>query len=136
MKKIALLLAVIAVIAACSGQPSKINGVSYVASGDPTTQKQVNYVKDVHANYAAVMPFAFVRSLETPVLNFNHERQWYGERVQGVTQYTEMLQQNDIQVMLKPQIWVWNGEFTGYLKMTSEEDWNTFETSYKEFILL
>lgn len=121
---------------ACTGQPTKINGVSYVASGKPTTKEQVKEVKNIHANYAAVMPFAFIRDLENPELQFNSERQWFGERREGVKQYVDMLQQNDIEVMLKPQIWIWRGEFTGYLKMNSETDWEILETSYKEFILL
>jgi ppGpp synthetase/RelA/SpoT-type nucleotidyltranferase len=37
--------------------------------------------------------------------------------------------------MLKPQIWIWHGEFTGHLKMTTEEEWKALETSYKKFIL-
>lgn len=114
----------------------KVNGVSYVASGEATTQEHVQEVKNIHANYAAVMPFGFIRDLEKPELVFNSERQWYGERREGVKQYVEMLQQNNVEVMLKPQIWISRGEFTGYLKMASEEDWQLLEKSYKEFILL
>jgi Glycoside Hydrolase Family 113 len=120
----------------CVSQGQKINGVSYVASGEPTTQAQVQEVKKIHANYAAVMPFGFIRDLEHPELSFNTERQWFGERREGVQQYIEMLHENKIKVMLKPQIWIWRGEFTGYLKMATEEDWQKLEASYKEFILL
>tara|TARA_A100000171_G_scaffold52535_1_gene71404 strand:- start:22365 stop:23366 length:1002 start_codon:yes stop_codon:yes gene_type:complete len=121
---------------ACTSQSTKINGVSYVASGKPTTQEHVEEVKKIHANYAAVMPFGFIRDIQNPEIIFNSERQWYGERREGVKQYIEMLQQHAIQVMLKPQIWISRGEFTGYLKMASEEDWKKLETSYREFILL
>lgn len=37
--------------------------------------------------------------------------------------------------MLKPQIWVWRGEFTGYIEMETEADWNRLETAYSKFIL-
>jgi hypothetical protein len=37
--------------------------------------------------------------------------------------------------MLKPQIWVWRGEFTGMIEMKTEKDWVQFEKSYKDFIL-
>jgi hypothetical protein len=37
--------------------------------------------------------------------------------------------------MIKPQIWIRRGEYTGYLKMNSEEDWKTLENSYRNFIL-
>jgi ppGpp synthetase/RelA/SpoT-type nucleotidyltranferase len=37
--------------------------------------------------------------------------------------------------MMKPQIWIWRGEFTGTLKMQSEEDWKKLEASYESFML-
>jgi hypothetical protein len=37
--------------------------------------------------------------------------------------------------MVKPQIWVWNGTYTGLIKMTSETDWQALEKSYTAFIL-
>ena len=37
--------------------------------------------------------------------------------------------------MLKPQIWVWRGVFTGELKMQSEVSWQELEKSYEDFIL-
>jgi hypothetical protein len=37
--------------------------------------------------------------------------------------------------MLKPQLWVWRGVFTGNLKMKTETDWKTLEKSYSDFIL-
>jgi hypothetical protein len=37
--------------------------------------------------------------------------------------------------MLKPQIWVWRGEYTGSIKMLNETDWEILENSYSKFIL-
>ena len=108
----------------CTGQSNeKINGVSFVASGDVVTQEHVNPVLKVNANSAAVMPFGFIKDLANPNLRYNSERQWFGETLEGAKQYIEALQKNNIQVMLKPQIWVSRGEFTGNIKLTSEEDW-------------
>lgn len=114
---------------------TKINGVSFVASRDTVSQENIDPVLGIHANYAAVMPFGFIRSTDHPEIVYNTNRQWFGETHQGVSQYTRMLQRNGIHVMLKPQIWIWNGKYTGYLEMTSEEDWKLLEESYKRFIL-
>ena len=38
-------------------------------------------------------------------------------------------------IMLKPQIWVWRGEFTGDIVMESEENWKKLEASYTSFAL-
>lgn len=37
--------------------------------------------------------------------------------------------------MMKPQIWIWQGEFTGKLEMESEKDWESLEQSYENFIM-
>ena len=114
---------------------SKINGISFVASRDKAEQQHIDPVVSLHANYAAVMPFGFVRSLNTPEVIYNTDRQWFGETRDGARQYAGLLKKNGIKVMIKPQIWVWKGEYTGYIKMDSEENWHLLETSYRSFIL-
>ncbi len=110
---------------------AKVNGVSFVASRVPAVQSNVDPVVNLNANYAAVMPFGFIRNLETPEIIFDTERQWFGETRKGAKQYIELLHANQLQVMLKPQIWIWRGEFTGYLKMNSEADWLKLEETYR-----
>lgn len=116
-------------------RPEKINGVSYVASRDSIDQRHVDPLINLGANYAAIMPFGFVKELEHPEISFNTNRQWFGETEKGVKQYVDILHKNQIKVMLKPQIWVWRGEFTGFIKMAHEDDWNVLENSYSDFIL-
>ncbi|GGG37664.1 hypothetical protein GCM10011344_43140 [Dokdonia pacifica] len=113
----------------------KINGISFVASRDKATNEHVKPVVEVGANYAAVMPFGFIRALDNPTIVYNTDRQWYGERREGAKDYIKLLQSNGIKVMLKPQLWIWRGEYTGYLKMETEENWKALETSYEAFIL-
>ena len=109
--------------------------MSFVASRDKVEQEHINKVLSVHANHAAVMPFGFIRDIASPEIIFNTDRQWFGETKKGAKQYIEVLHKNGIEVLLKPQIWIWRGEFTGTLKMESEEDWKTLETSYEKFII-
>lgn len=120
----------------CSGQSKqKYNGVSFVASGGAVTQEQVDPVLKLNANSAAIMPFGYIKSLDHPEVKYNSDRQWFGETKKGAEQYISMLHKNGVSVMLKPQIWVWKGEFTGKIKMNNEEDWLTLEKSYEKFIL-
>ena len=122
-------------LSACNGQEEKINGVSFVAAGEAADQSHVNPVVKINANYAAVMPFGFIKNLEHPDIVHNTERQWFGETRAGAKQYIEELRKQNIKIMIKPQIWVWRGEFTGNIKMTSEESWKALEDSYTSFIL-
>ena len=123
-------------LSSCESQVEPINGVSLVANGNPIDTTHVKPVVAVNANYAALMPFGFTRSKDNPDLRFNTSRQWFGERRDGIKQYAEVLREQGIKLMIKPQIWISYGEFTGYMKMNSEEDWKTFENSYSDFILL
>lgn len=122
--------------ASCAGQVAKkINGVSFVASREEVAQEHVEEVVRVHANHAAVMPFGFIRDINSPEIIHNTDRQWFGETKSGAKQYIELLQKNGIDIMLKPQIWIWRGEFTGTLKMNTEAHWKQLEASYDDFIL-
>jgi hypothetical protein len=113
----------------------KINGVSFVASREPINDTHISPLVNLHANYASIMPFGFIKDLGHPEIVFNTERQWFGETKVGAKQYIEALKSRGIRIMMKPQIWVWHGEFTGGIKMDSEEDWQILEASYSEFIL-
>jgi len=115
--------------------PSKVNGISFVASREKATQPHVDAVVNLNANFAAVMPFGFIRDLATPDIVFDTERQWFGETKAGAKQYIEVLHGSQVKVMMKPQIWIWRGEFTGYLKMNTEEEWKALEDSYRSFIM-
>lgn len=114
---------------------TKINGVSYVASRDSITNSDIKPLTNIHANYASVMPFGFIRDISHPEIQYNSKRQWFGETKIGVKQYIHALKKEGIQVMMKPQIWVWRGEFTGEIKMKTDEDWKVLENSYTKFIM-
>lgn len=127
-------LSLVCIVQSCTSQ-TKINGVSFVAAGIPVTDKHVNPVVEINANYATVMPFGFIKGLKNSEVIHNTEKQWFGESRAGVKQYANSLSSKGIKIMIKPQIWVWNGEFTGYIKMETEEDWQKLEGSYSRFIL-
>ena len=130
-----LIIAVILSVSSCTSQVEKVNGISFVAARDTINESHTNPISKINANYAAIMPFGFIRELEHPEIIHNTERQWYGETRAGAKQYIEELRKKNIKIMIKPQIWVWRGEFTGYIKMTSEQNWKLLEDSYTSFIL-
>ncbi|NDV44292.1 glycoside hydrolase family 113 [Flagellimonas sediminis] len=135
MKKLIILVLLIS-LSCKKNVEDKVNGVSFVSSGDEVAQIHVNPVLDIHANYAAIMPFGFIPEADSSELLFNSERQWFGETRVGAKQYIEMLHKNGVHTMMKPQIWIRRGEFTGNLTMQSEAEWEKLEDSYSKFILL
>ena len=133
--KILFLVVVVFLQFSANCQSKKINGVSFVASRDSINQTHIQPVITVNSNYVALMPFGFIRDLASPTINFNSTRQWFGETENGLIQYAKGFQKQGIKIMVKPQIWVWRGEFTGLIEMKSEENWKILETSYEDFIL-
>ncbi|MBE16347.1 MAG: glycoside hydrolase [Dokdonia sp.] len=119
----------------CTAQTSKINGISYVAARDRATQAHVQPVLDLGASHAAIMPFGFIRGDQSAQIIHNTKRQWFGERRDGAQHYIELLKANGIKIMLKPQLWISRGTYTGYLKMEDETQWKALEASYRDFIM-
>ncbi|MDW5290165.1 glycoside hydrolase family 113 [Formosa sp. PL04] len=122
-------------ILSCQNQTQKINGVSFVASRHAVKGNNIAPLVAIHANYAAVMPFGSIKDLNHPDIIYNSDRQWYGETRTGSKLYIEELQKQNIKVMLKPQIWVRQGEFTGNISMQNEANWIILEDSYSKFIM-
>jgi len=136
MRKFKLLFIILLLsIQSCVAQTHKINGVSFVSSREPINENHVKPVVNIHANYAAVMPFGYIRDLDYPEVVFNRKKQWYGETKPGAKQYIEQLKKHQIKIMLKPQIWIGRGMFTGFIEMKNEDDWKLLESSYTKFIL-
>jgi hypothetical protein len=135
------LLSVIILMQSCNSQVKetkkleKINGVSFVAARDSIQEKHVIPVQQINANYASLMPFALLKAIDSSTIYYNPKRQWFGETEKGLKQYAKHLRSKDIKIMVKPQIWVWNGEFTGTIKMSNEDDWQQLEKTYSDFIL-
>ena len=84
MKKYKFLIVFLAIInQSCSTQSKKINGISFVASSDAINNTHIAPVVNINANYAAIMPFGFITDLKQPNIQFNSNRQWFGETRAG-----------------------------------------------------
>ena len=135
MKQYKYLFLLLLICASCQTQTTKINGVSFVASRDSINSSHIKPVQNIRSNYVALMPFGFIKDVSSPKITHNTDRQWFGETENGLLQYAKRFQKENIGIMVKPQIWVWKGTFTGKIKMTSEENWIALEDSYRAFIL-
>ena len=93
----------------------------------------VGQLRVKHINWMSQMPFAFQRNGK-PKIHYQHARQWWGESDDGIAVTTGFAKNNGIKIMLKPQIWM-GGEYTGKMRLKSQEDWKTWENDYRDFIL-
>lgn len=123
------------VFTSCNSQTTKMNGLSFVSSRDTINESHLKPIIKASANYIALMPFGFIKNLSSPKVNFNGKRQWRGETKGGIKQYASIIKKENIKLMVKPQIWVWHGYYTGDIIMDSEENWKILEDSYEDFII-
>ncbi|MFB1039770.1 MAG: glycoside hydrolase [Polaribacter sp.] len=133
-KKLLFLLLIILNFS-CKSQTKKIKGINFVASRDSISNKHITPVLKAQSNYVALMPFGFIKKISSPKIVYNTNKQWFGETKSGLLQYAKKFQKEKVSIMVKPHIWVWRGEFTGNIKMDSEENWRILEESYTQFIL-
>ena len=112
----------------------KINGVSLVAERTALDTAEVVPLISVGATWAAIIPFGFMEDAHKPRLAFNGKWQWYGEQVDGAKEGIQALHKKGLSVMLKPQLWVSRGTYTGEVEMNSEGDWKKLEANYRIFV--
>jgi hypothetical protein len=66
-----------------------------------------------HINAVSLVPYAYV-NLEDASVNYNNERQWWGERTEGIIASNQMAHDHKMTVMLK-HLWANHGFYTGDL---------------------
>ena len=139
-----ILLSLVWVLGSCqvkkntsaNGSQSKqiIDGVSFVSSPQKPTQATFAAIKKINAGWVSFMPYAFCFKGSTRI-RFDTERQWWGEKTEGIIEYVKQARQEKLQIMLKPHLWIIRGGFTGKLTFDQPEKWQQWETSYQEYIL-
>ena len=114
-------------------QGAKVHGLSFVAPPQPFPSDPMPAVQQVAADWIAVIPYAFTRPGEAAVY-FNNQRQWWGERSEGVSETLRLAKASGIKVMLKPQLWVMRS-WTGDLDYATEAEWTQWEAGYRDYVL-
>lgn len=114
---------------------SMVRGISFVGCPKPSDSTDFLDVKRLHANFISLMPFAYAETGK-PHLQYQSENwQWWGESPEGIKTCIELARQQGIESMIKPQIWIDHGSYTGYFKLQFETDWLKFEADYTQWIL-
>lgn len=110
----------------------KLSGITLVAPRDSFQADPMPDLKNINSSWVAVVPYAFTPDGE-PVVRYGGY-QWWGETPQGAEATIRLAKKNGLKVMLKPQVWIHN-LWVGDLEYNSEEDWSSWEKSYRQYIL-
>ena len=112
---------------------SKIDGLTMVAPPRAFVSDPMIEIAEVNAGWIALVPYGFTRSGETSV-RFGSDRQWWGERVEGVTECIQRAHKAGVKVMIKPQVYM-HRDWVGDMDFDSEEEWKAWEDSYRIYIM-
>lgn len=110
-----------------------ICGLTCVAPPLPFDKSPMHAMKNIHCNWVAVVPYAFTPRDEARVY-FDHKRQWWGERTEGVIVTIDSAKNAGLKVMLKPQVWS-RGYWTGDYHFETSQEWDQWEADYSQYIL-
>ena len=98
----------------------KMHGLTFVAPPEPFPKNPMPAINSVGATWISVVPYAYTR-LDVPNVRFSEQGgQWWGERPEGIRETIRMAHEHEINVMLKPQVYVPYG-WTGALDFKTDE---------------
>ncbi len=115
-------------------ETERITGITLVAPPRAFASDPMIDIKKVNAQWIALAPYAFSRSEQSPEVIWGSDRQWWGERIEGIETSIRLAKKNGLKVMLKPQVWIRRG-WVGNMDFDSEEDWKIWEDSYRGYLM-
>jgi hypothetical protein len=115
-------------------EEQKFKGVNLVAPPQPMGPEVMAALQQLGVEWVSLMPYAFTRMGDTS-LHHNIDRQWWGERDEGLIESIRLAREHGLQVMLKPHLWLRGGGFTGDLTFETVEQWQAWERAYTGYLL-
>ena len=111
-----------------------ISGVNMEAPPNPIDSTCFTNMHRIGAKWVSIIPFAFSRQGQT-IVKYNEGRQWWGEREEGIITCIQLAHIANMKVMLKPQLWMGGGGYTGHFKCETDSAWREWEKNYLKYIL-
>ena len=112
----------------------RIRGVSFSAPRREMPPDALQPAASAAADWVAVIPYAFVDPAD-PRVAFDRERQFWGETVPGVAKTIEYARASGLSILLKPHLWVRGQGWPGEFEPRTDEQWETFLSGYRDYIL-
>ncbi len=112
----------------------KMQGLNFVAPPRAFEKNPMMAVKEVGAEWIAVIPYAYTPKDKATVRYNSSGWQWWGERPEGVAETIELAKKAGLNVMLKPQIYM-HGNWTGNMSFKTDEKWTKWEQEYENYIM-
>jgi len=110
-----------------------IKGITVVAPPKAIGAPAFQRLKEINAEWVSFVPYGFTKKGSTDI-RYNLDRQWWGEKTEGLETCIIEAKKQGIKVMVKPQVFMGNG-WIGEMDFETEEKWKTWEINYKRFLM-
>ena len=97
----------------------------------PEAASELNHFREMGVNAIAVVPYGFTRASGSEALSYTGTAESDEEMSEAVYRAHRL----GMKVLLKPQLWVSRGEFTGAIKFDDPAKRAAWMSKYREFIL-
>lgn len=105
-------------------------------AGYPThkSRQSLELLRKMGANWIAAVPYGFMESEDSPLVHFagNHIGGESDESMAAVSMDAHELK---MKILLKPQIWIHHGSWTGRIDFPDDSSWRAWMQSYENWIV-
>lgn len=115
-----------------TSKENRIDGLSFVAPPRAFQGNPMVAVKNAHAEWISVIPYAYTK-VEEPSVLYGQKWQWWGEKEEGIRETIKLAHQAGLKIMLKPQVYI-PGSWPGDLDF-KEEEWKLWEADYTLYVM-
>ncbi len=121
-------------LTAQSWEGPRVSGMTLIAPPDEFAEDPFPPLVENNVKWIGVVPYSFIRRGDAKVQFGNANHQWWGETPEGVKETIRLAKIHNLNIMLKPQVWI-QGSWVGEMDYETEEEWAIWENSYREYIL-
>ncbi len=92
-------------------------------------------IRNLGATHVSLVSFGFQEEASNPVIRFSPDVRWFSESAAGARGIANRAEQFGLRIILKPQLWLRGGAWTADIDFANEQDWITWESGYREYLL-
>lgn len=107
-----------------------MKGFCFSSPKQDIQKEDIQAIADMNANWIGFVPYAYI---EEGTVVYDFDIQWKGERKEGVRKGIQYAHEMGMKVMIKPDVWIRTGAYTGRYSPPSN-NWEQLENGYYAYM--
>jgi len=115
-------------------ETERIGAVVFDAHRAPTDSVLVS-ISELGTSHLALVSFGFQEAADNPQLRFTPDVRWFSESEDGARALSRRAGELGMGIILKPQIWIRGGSWSGEINFDREKEWEIWEDAYRSYLM-